>query len=228
MCASSYFFIGFFRPATAAASAARAEERYACALSRDVYLYAEEDEKSGLFCIPYTYYVKILSEGTEYCYVQYSTDTPPYAAVYGYCRTEELYFVDFVPERPFLYYPIEVTYTLESGESFPAGDNIFSEVTLSYAYYGDYTVGSSVYWYVALDGERGYLPETHDISYELNTDFENTAPEGNEGNAGETFSVPVAQIVLGAVLGVLAVGVAYYLLRPRRPMPPKTESEFDI
>ena len=209
-----------------ALTAAAEEESYACALSYDVYLYEAEDETSGLFCIPYTYYVKLLSAGTEYCYVQYSTDSPPYAAVYGYCRTDELHFVDFVPERPFLYYPLDVTYSLAGGAAFPAGDDVFSTVTLTYAYYGDYTVGSATYWYVAHEGTQGYLPKTADISYDLNTDFEASMPENNEQNVGSG-DMPVAQIVLGVTLGILAVGVTYYLLRPRRPRPQKAESDFD-
>ena len=40
--------------------------------------------------------------------------------------------------------------------------------------------------------------------------------------------MPVAQIVLGVTLGILAVGVTYYLLRPRRPRPQKAESDFDV
>ena len=225
LCATSYLSVAVLPVKRAAAES---EERYACALSRDVYLYGAEDEESGLFCIPYTYYVKVLSEGAEYCYVQYATDTAPYSAVYGYCRTEQLHFVDFLPERPFLYYPIEVTYTLETGSAFPAGEDVFSEVTLTYAYYGDYAVGSSVYWYVALDGERGYLPRTRELSYELNTDFEQTEPGKDAGGSENGSPVPVAQIVLGVVLCLLAVGVAYYLLRPRRALPPPTENESEI
>ena len=232
LCASSYFiFTAAFSAApfsSVRAAAAEDDTSYACALAHDIYLYAEKNEQSGLFCIPYTYYVKVLSEEGDYCYVQYSEDAAPYTAIYGYCRTEQLHFVDFVPERPFLFYPIEVTYTLSAGGTFPAGDNVFSEVTLTYAYYGEYTVGSSLYWYVALDGERGYLPKTHDISYDLNTDFEGTMPEEEGGNEPSPVNIPVAQIVLGAVLGVLALGVTYYLVRPRRPAPPKAESEFDI
>ncbi len=214
-------------PPRTACTAAAAEEQYACALSYDVYFYAAADENSGLFCIPYTYYVKILSAGEEYCYVQYSADEAPYTALYGYCRTDKLYFVDFVPERPFLFYPLEVTYSLEGSSSFPTGDNIFSDVTLTYAYYGDYTVGTSTYWYVALESETGYLPKTMELSYELNTDYEASMPGNTGENEVDWPSVSAAQIALGAVLTLLAAGVAYYLFRPRRSALPKAENDPD-
>ena len=188
---------------------------YACALTHDVYLYGSEDESSGLFRIPYTYYVKVIVPGIEYSYVQYSTDTPPYKAIYGYCKSEQLHFVDFEPVRPFLYYPLNVDYTLEGYSDFFPQDEIFSSVTLTYAYYGDYTVGSSTYCYVSLDGKMGYLPKSMDISYELNTDYGLAPPDVPVDELPAPSPLRTEQIVLIVIALVLALAVAYYLLRPR-------------
>lgn len=208
----------------------RAEENdyvYACALTQDVYLYGEENENSGLFRIPYTYYVKVLATGLEYSYVQYSTDTQPFQAIYGYCKTEDLHFVDFVPVRPFLYYTMDVTYRLEEYPDFFKESDVFSTVTLTYAYYGDYTVGSSTYCYVCLDGKMGYLPKTMEISYDLNTDYQVTVPETPTEEPPSTVTLPTAQIVLVGVMILLALAVVYYLFRPRQPVPAPNE-EFEM
>lgn len=195
---------------------------YACIRTPEVYLYEKENSSSGLFILPYTYYVKILAEGVDYCYVQYQTDSAPYKAVYGYCKTDELTFVDFVPQRPYLSYAVDATYVLEGAGNAFVGDSVLSSVTLTYAYYGDYIVGSSVYRYVTLDGKRGYLPKTTEISYELNTEYEQHRPAPDDTNdtpAATTDPLPVAQIVLFALLALLAVGFVYYLLRPKREEP---------
>lgn len=200
---------------------------YACALSHDVYLYASENENGGLFKIPYTYYVKVIASGIEFSYVQYSTDTPPFQAIYGYCKTKELHFVDFVPTRPFLYYTLDVTYRLDDYADFFKQDDVFSSVTLTYAYYGDYTVGSSDYCYVCLDGKKGYLPKTTEIKYDLNTDYETPQPIDSDEQPTQPTDVPVGQIVLAAVVILLAVGIAYSLLRPQKlPAPPRQDEEF--
>ena len=215
-------------PATSArAEGENTDPVYACALSHDVYLYAEENENSGLFLIPYTYYVKVLSSGLEYSYVQYSTNTPPYQAVYGYCKSEQLQFVDFTPERPFLYQTIDVVYRLEDYADFFKEDDVFSTMTVSYAYYGDYTVGSSTYWYVCLNGQMGYLPKTADITYELNEDFRPLSPEA-EGSAPEAATLPVKEIIFAAVLVIFTLGVGYYLLRPRADSNPVSREEFEL
>lgn len=191
---------------------------YACIRSADVYLY-EKESGGGLFILPYTYYVKILAEGVDYCYVQYQTDTAPYKAVYGYCKTEQLTFVDYTPKTPYLSYVVEATYRLDGADNAFVGDSILSTVTVSYAYYGDYTVGASVYHYVTLNGKTGYLPKQTDISYELNTEYEQRLPEAPPSQdvpAATETNIPVASVALFALLCLLAVGFVYYLLRPHR------------
>lgn len=201
---------------------------YACIRSDDVYLYQKENSSSGMFILPYTYYVKILAEGIDYCYVQYQTDGASYKAVYGYCKTAELTFVDYIPKNPYLSYTVQATYYLDGAASSFVTDSILSSVTLSYAYYGDYTVGSSVYHYVILDGKTGYLPKTAELSYELNTEYEQNLPQQNETPSPSSTTeseLPIAQIVLFALLGLLAVGFVYYLLRPRQPQPQSSTAD---
>ena len=63
------------------------ESGFAVAETADVWFYAEENEESKLFCLPRTYYVKILTKGGEFCAVEYLRDNPPYKKIRGYCKT---------------------------------------------------------------------------------------------------------------------------------------------
>ncbi len=92
---------------------ARAEETlYAVAESADVWFLETESEDSKLFCIPRTYYVKVLSKGEKFSLCEYLRDSAPYRKVRGYCLTDSLKFVDFVPVRPFLFREVTVEYVL--------------------------------------------------------------------------------------------------------------------
>jgi hypothetical protein len=200
------------------------EELYACALSDRVYFYSSPSDERGLFCLPYTYYVKILANQGEYCYVQYLTDTPPYQAVYGYCKTADLTFVDYIPSRPYLYYTITATYLLSDFADPLIADSVLSSVSLTYVYYGDMFVGSATYCYVSSDGKTGYLPKTMSVTYELNDDYH--APNSvSTDSADETSNVPSYVIViLFVVLPLLAV--VLFLFLPKKKVHSDDEDEF--
>lgn len=199
--------------------AGQPQELYAVAAERNIYLYSSADEKSGLFILPYTYYVKVLSLGEPFCRVEYQDDVPPYKKVTGYCKKQSLTFVDFVPTRPFLRREITVTYTLPEKPAFSPSD-AFTSVSVSYLFYGTYTVGSAEYFYVYGNGEFGYLPATEEIVYDLNTDYlaavsapteepEPPSEEKNEGLSG-------LQIFFICALCVSAVAVALFVLHGKK------------
>lgn len=190
-------------------------ESYACILSKNVFFYEREEESSGLFLLPYTYYVKILQKGAPYCYVQYLTDKSPFRAVYGYCKTNELKFVDYVPERPFLYYTVDATYSLT--DNAPGGD--LSSLTVTYAYYGDYVIGSSVYHYVRLDEKTGYLPKTKELDYELNDDCFAPASAEKTSSAEQVTPMTAGQIALTVTVICLLAGGGYFAFRPKKDIP---------
>lgn len=151
---------------------------YACITQDGTYFYSTADEESGLFILPTTYYVKIISRSDDFCFVQYLDDVADYKAVYGYCKTETLTAVDFVPARPYLYYTYSATYSVEGSSSSDSGD--FSTFTCNCIYYGDYKNGTTTYRYVSINGEFGYIPKTCEIEYPLNTDYLTEEPEPAE------------------------------------------------
>lgn len=206
---------------------ARAEEpRYAVAAQSDVWFYAAEDGESGLFLIPYTYYVRILREGTRYSAVQYLDDVAPYKSITGYCLTDSLTFVDFIPERPFLKRELKVSYQLE-GES-RMGSGAFDRVERTFVYYGTSYSGTARYYYVYADGIFDYIPAVQEVLFELNTDYlEASSGElPSEGPEEGSPAVSPVQIALICGIAVAAVGVAAFVLRGKKPSPALQEAEF--
>lgn len=202
----------------------RAEgELYAVADHSDVYFYSEANEKSGLFILPYTYYVKVVNLGDPFCLVEYLTDEAPYKKVTGYCKKSELTFVDFVPVRPYLKREVTVKYSLSSSlPTVPSG--AFDSVEVSYLYYGSYRAGTSLFYYVYGNGAFGYVPAEGELTYDLNTDYLQSTSGSEEDPPPETNQVALTglQIALICVGCVLLVLFAFLVLR-KRPAPPPSE-----
>lgn len=197
----------------------RAEENpesgygYARVTQEDVYLYSQPQAESGLFILPRTYFVKITGETGDYYRVEYLTGTSA-TPVRGYCRTDDVEPVDYIPETPFLLYDTEVTFTVGSAD---LPDGFFTEYTVPAAFYGTFYYGSSVYYYVNMNGEFGYVPASAcpPLDYPENTEHMPTetpeTPQESGGNAN------VVNIILICALSVAALGAVYFLFRPAKP-----------
>ena len=195
---------------------------YAVAAQRNVWLYAQENEDSGLFILPYTYYVKILRRGSVFCAVQYLDDTAPYRSVIGYCRTEELTFVDFIPVRPYLRREITVTYTVESPTGSLLGKGAFDRLEKTFVYYGMSYSGTAKFFYVYADGVFDYVPATQEVVYDLNTDYLAPAAGGVE-DGGSSSELPQEglsglQIAVICIAAVAVAAIALFVLRGKRPV----------
>lgn len=211
-------------PLSASAEELPASEVYAVAARSDVWLYAEESEETGLFLLPYTYYVRVVERGEEYSAVVYGEDIAPYRTVEGYCKTDMLTFVDFIPERPFLKLEVTVTYTVEGAAS-EMGNGTFDKIDRTFHYYGTSYLGTRRYFYVLSDGVFDYIPAERDVTFELNTDYlQETvapAPEEPEIEPASTLS-PVG--IAALITGILAVcAIAFFVLRGKRPSPSESE-----
>ena len=219
------------------ACAARAEEDesgsdsiplYAVAAERGVWFYSEADDRSGLFILPYTYYVRVIAPGDPFCLVEYMDDS--YAPVLtGYCLKSDLTFVDFLPARPYLKLQLTVVYSLPDAPAV-AGDDFFLTTEVSYIYYGDYSVGSATYRYVCRDGKFGYIPAQDEIVYDLNTDYLTSASGGDPAQPQPDAGTPVLsgmQIFLLCAGCASVVAVSAFVLRGKRTsVPPRDEGDF--
>ncbi len=194
---------------------------YACAVNPNVYFYTTQSEDSPLFILPQTYYVKIISKGESFCYVQYLENVAAYKALYGYCKTDELLFVDYTPERPFLYLSFDKKYVIEDGtEGYENG--LLSSITYSCVYYGDHYVNSKRYSYVLINGVFGYVPQPQAVEYELNDDFiqdvvsvpaDSPSIDTSDPKGNTDFGIIVLLVVL---LSLVATGIFVVAVKPNR------------
>lgn len=196
---------------------------YACVLTNDAYFYTAPQTNSGLFLLPKTYYVRLLSYGSEYCKVEYQQEDMYTQKLTGYVKTERLAFVEYIPLRPYPYYVFDVTYRLDD---LPQGTgNSFTEIVYTCAYYGDYPIGSETWCYVLRKGEFGYIPKPLDLSFEENTEYADyLASLKNEQSSDaieneKTNGSSPAQIAILVALCLLVPLLAALILKPSRRPP---------
>ena len=217
--------------ATAELSAAKipTQGEYACILE-DAFFYSVPNENSGLFLLPKTYYVRLLDYGTDYCKIEYQADEGYAQKVVGYARTSALTFVDYVPERPYLYYLFDVTYRAEDASS--VHSSFLDEITMTCAYYGDYKIGSKTYCYVLREGKFGYVSKPPSLYYEENTEYaeylENlqastSTPPPSDNTTPQKESVSPIHVAILVALCLLVPLLAALILKPPRRPPYETD-----
>ncbi|MBQ8885820.1 MAG: hypothetical protein IJY62_05590 [Clostridia bacterium] len=222
-----YLLYSFFAPFSPPAYISRAEDySYAYVPTEHVYLYSDVEDASsrrGLFRLPCTYYVRILSSAGEYYRVEYLSDGKSTRQVRGYCKKSELIPVDYTPAVPYLYKTLELTYTLPDASG---KDGSLSLLKLTCAYYGDYTDGTDAYCYVLLNDEFGYIPRPANFSFERNTEYESrhqTVTPPAKTPQTESAGMAPGQIALLVLLCLLVPAIAALILRPSKRPPYETE-----
>lgn len=203
----------FFALAAPVPVLADEDYRYARVTQENVYLYSSAQDNSGLFVLPRTYFVKITGESGDYYKVEYLTGAAGVTPVRGYCRKAEVSPVDYVPETPFLVYGTDVTFTAGSGD---LPDGFITEYTVPADFYGTFSYGSSVYYYVNIGGEFGYVPAAActPLDYPENTEHSETVSPGKDPSPNGNASV--LNVVLVCALSVAALGAVYFLFRPAK------------
>ena len=198
---------------------------YACILSDESFFYTARDEKRGLFLLPKTYYVKVLECAPDFCKIEYLYDDTHVKKLTGYARTADLTFVDYIPEKPYLYYLLEVRYHIENTTE--EGEGFLSEITATCAYYGDYKIGSTQYCYVLRGDTFGYIPKPSNVHYEENAEYAerhqsvNATPPAD--STEEDSSSSPAQIAILIALCLLVPVLATLILKPPRRPPYEAE-----
>lgn len=203
---------------TLAAQTDEPDQDYACILRDDVYFYADKSERKGLFLLPKTYFVKLLSVNADYCQVEYGSLNAPTKPLIGYCKTEALTFVDYTPTTPYFLQTFDVTYKLDGLTGAP----FLTEVTKTCAYYGNYVVGSTVYCYVLQDGKYGYVPKPDAFYVPENREYYDRLQPNEKDEETETEQPkkqssgnPIQTAIL-ILLCVLIPVLAALILKPSR------------
>ncbi len=205
------------RTSQTALTASAEGEIYAVAETSDVWFYKSENEEDKLFCIPRTYYVKVISRGERFSFCEYLRDITPYQKVTGYCLTDKLTFVDFTPLRPYLYREVTVQYVLPGAS---LGNGSFAGKEESFVYYGIRYEDGQLYFYVGKNGEFDYIPADKELVFELNTDY---LPEPDEPAAGTKSGdgLSPVHIVLIALAVAAVLAVAVFVAHGKKSAPPE-------
>lgn len=209
-------------------SVAASPELYACVCTDAAFFYAAKDERRGLFLLPETYYVKVLSTDADFCKIEYLYDSDYTQKLTGYAKTSDLTFVDYVPKTPYLTHLFEVRYTLDdTGQD---DDSFLNQITLTCAYYGDYKIGSKTYCYILRGDQFGYIPKPEDFAFEKNTEYaeylaakDAQTPTPSAPTTAENEGASPAQIAILVVLCLLVPALATLILKP--PKRPPYEEE---
>lgn len=204
----------FLFPIPSSAIALADGQQYACILSDDVYFYTAESEASGIFLLPETYYVRILSVGKPYTKIEYLTDGEHTRRLIGYCRTDKLTFVDYTPLNPYLYATFDVVYTVDGGET---EDALVNKLSLTCGYYGKYSIGSKQYAYVLQNGEFAYVPMPKNFTYPKNAEHASRTDQGEEFSTEE--KTDGIQIAVLAVLCLIVPLLAAVILKTSKKLP---------
>ena len=205
-------------PKSPALKANAEAEQYAVAETPDVWMYGEESEESKLFCIPHTYYVKVISRGEKFTYAEYLKDSEPYRKIRGYCLTSALTFVSFVPQRPYLFREVTVEYVLPGAS---LGNGKFSGLQETFVYYGTRYENGQLYFYVGKNGEFDYIPADEELTFELNTDYlPEATSEAAAKKSGES-GISAVQIVLITLSSVALLVIAIFVALGKKTVPPE-------
>lgn len=189
----------FLPSAEVAARAATPKYAYADAGS-EAYFCAEKNAESALFIIPQTYCVEILAEEGLWYYVKYAADAGIYRAVYGYCLKSEVIPTDEPLENLYLNLPVNLIFRTDEVNSLLPP----LQITVTSAYYGEYTLGKSKLAYVYCNEKFGYAPQTV-TDYPLNelpapvSGSDVTPPEAGDDSTLITVIV-IAVIASGAII----------------------------
>lgn len=174
---------------------------YARATSREAYFCTSADLATGIFAVPYTYCVEILSEEGDWYRVKYAEDYGIYRAVYGYVQKSDFEVLSEAPKTVYLYKSVSVTFSQDA----PAGNlPVIDDITVNAAFYGSYYSGAAGYSYVLCDDSFGYIVGANE-DYPLILPEDDAADTEDDAQPNNSVTV-VAAVVIGA-LALLALAL---------------------
>lgn len=136
-----------------------AASTYLRVINEQTVFFANANEQSALFYLPYTYYVKCLGEVGVFTHVEcYGVNGG--AALDGYVKTSELFDDGLIVNNPFVSLNISTatTSTLFADSSLTTPlQYIFADRNMRY--YGSYLSGNTTIYYVEYNGKLGYVKE---------------------------------------------------------------------
>lgn len=196
------------------ANAATANVTYAQILS-NCYLYKEADPSSGIFILPESYYVKILSKGSTFHHISYLDEDDFATAIQGYVLATSVHIIDnYIPKNPYLQYKITVTFKINTvnDTDYP----LLDEIQIDLPFYGIGKVNTKVLYCVdynnkitAVDpkacGTLNY--PKHPDSFIGNTN--NSSQDATNSEQSNYLPLIVTSFIV--ILCLLGLGISYFI-----------------
>lgn len=218
-------------PATVRPKITLADSLYLRVITEDTPFYAEENESSLLFYLPYTYYVKVLGYGSAYTHVEIYGNA--FAAIDGFVPNGALFSDGLEVKNPYPEITLTTAHTCVLYADAALKNNVqyvFSARNMDY--YGSLTVsGSETLYFVGYNGKLGYVKESDVLPFsvaahpneltflkpdpsEEPNDNEKPADTGEQTASDET----VKWIIIGCLgaAGVVALLTAFSKKRPEK------------
>ncbi len=199
---------------------------YARVITDDTPFYSDASGKRLLFYLPYTYYVRILSNGAFYTHVEcYGTGGT--AAIDGYVPSDMLFYDGLSVKNPYVDIKLTALSTAvlySDSELKTPVQYVFAGRTMSY--YGTLPLGENSYaYFVGYNDRLGYVKESDVLPFEIaNHPNELTfipkeepepetppaeEPEDNANNSRLAFDLRILIIASLCFAGITAIFVAF-------------------
>lgn len=199
---------------TATANAETADKVSYARIKSNCYLYESDALDSGIFILPESYYVKILSQGNTFHKVSYLDDGEFATAVTGYVLASSVEVVSHTPQNPYLHYTVTVTFKLST---YAIGNNVLQELKLELPFYGISTVNTKVYNYVNYNASIMAVDAKacSTVSYAKHPD--SVYPTGSTSNTISTNTAQNANyipLIVTSFIGglcLLGLGISYFI-----------------
>ncbi len=193
-----------------------ADSSFATPIGRECYFFAQKDEATALFAVPYTYCVQIIRTDGDWYYVRYAENEGNYRLVTGYCKASEFTLVEDPPVNLFLHKTVTVRFSAgdTQGSLTPPAD-----MEVEAAYYGAYRYGAAYYSYVYCRGEFCYIEGAND-EYPLNDlpkkdDNQGEKPPTEEQQGGANGLTGL--IIFLVLLFIALLAICALLITAKRP-----------
>ncbi len=210
---SIFICFGCYAPPTLAF----AQSEYRRVINDTTPFYKSTLDEDPLFFLPYTYYVKVLSQSDNFCHVEVNSENGQ-LGIDGFVPTEQLFYDGQEVLSPYLNLYIKTVDTAvlyaDSELSSPI-QYIFSNRSL--LYFGELQSLGGKLFYVAYNNKLGYVKETDVMPFVINnhpnelTFITEPTPDESPSNTHSTndlFNIKTAIIVCLLLAGLIALFIA--------------------
>ncbi len=184
------------------------------------YFYEKQESSSGMFILPESYYVKILSKGSIFHRVSYLDEDDFATAVQGYVLATSVHIIEnYIPQNPYLQYKVSVTFKiniLKTNRVNDTYDSPLDEIQIELPFYGISKVNTKVYNCVnyknkiaAVDSKACSI-----INYPKHPDslLQNINNSGiGSGKNEQSNFLPLIVTSVIVILCLLGLGISYFI-----------------